>query len=105
MEQKINQLLEKALKLFGEDADITVIVHKDGQCGAMIHGTVDNNAKAMFACMHQQNQNIGNALYRILKLNLLNIIGNISPFMTDLLESIKQVSDKLNKQLEENGEQ
>lgn len=91
METKTNNLLREAKKIMGEDADIFIISHKDGQCGAVTHGKSDNIAQAIFACMHQPNNPIGAAIYRIIKLNVMNMISNDSPYSADLLQSINSI--------------
>lgn len=75
----------------GKDADIFIISHKEGRCGAVTHGNSDNIAQAIFSCMHQPNNPIGAAIYRILKLNVMNMITNNSPYSTDLLQSINSI--------------
>lgn len=94
METKTNNLLQKAEKIMGKDADIFIISHKDGQCGAVAHGNSDNIAQAIFFCMHQPNNPIGAAIYRIIKLNTLNIISNESPYSADLIQSINSILSK-----------
>lgn len=101
MEAKVNQLLQEATKFFGENSDIMIFVHKDGQCGSVIHGSIDNNARSLFACMHQPDNEIGQAIYRILKLNLLNVISNPSPYAKDLVDSIAEVADKMAANMED----
>lgn len=88
MEEKVNELLNEAFRIIGEDSDIIIIAQKDGKCGSIIHGSVDNNARTVFSFIHQPNNKVGQALYRILRLNVMNILGNWSPFADDLLESI-----------------
>lgn len=89
MENSVNNLLIEAIRTFGEDSNITIIVNKGDKCGTVIHGNIDNNARAMFACLHQQNEEVSKAMYRILKLNVMNIITNNSPLAEDLLNSIE----------------
>lgn len=90
MEEKINELLNQVFNIVGEDSDVTIIIHKDDKCGTLLHGSADNNARSVFSCMHQSNNKIGEALYRIVKLNALNILTNPSPFSEDLLDSVKK---------------
>ena len=103
MEQKTNDLLQKALQIVGEDSDIMIILHKEGQCGAVVHGSIDNNAKALFACVHQPNNKIGEALYRILKLNVINLITNPTPYGQDLVDSLNRMAEDMAKKIEANG--
>ena len=91
METKTDNLLQEAKKIMGKNADIFIISHKDGQYSAVTHGDSDNIAQAIFSCMHQPNNPIGAAIYRILKLNLMNMIANNSPYSADLLQSINSI--------------
>ena len=101
MEQKTNELLEQAIQIMGEDADIMIVTHKNGQCGAVIHGNVDNCAQAVFACMHQSDDQVGNAMYRIVKLNAMNLFTNPTPYGQDLADSIGEAIDELSKEMED----
>ena len=100
MEQKTNELLEQAIQIMGEDADIMIISHKNGQCGTVIHGSVDNVAQSVFACMHQPDDKVGNAVYRIVKLNAINLFTNPSPYGQDLMDSIEEAVDDLRECME-----
>lgn len=91
MEKKTNKLLEQATMIMGQKADILIIAHKDGQCGAVTHGNTDNIAQAIFSCMHQPDNPIGQAIYRIIKLNVMNILANPSPYAVNLTESITNI--------------
>lgn len=91
MDKKTNKLLEKAKEIMGKDADILIIAHKNGQCGAVIHGNTDNVTQAIFSCMHLPNNPTGMALYHIVKLNLMNILHNKSIFAMDLINSITKM--------------
>lgn len=91
METKTNKLLQEAKGIMGEDADMFIISHQQGQCSAVTHGNADNIAKAIFSCMHQPNNPIGMAIYRIIKLNVMNIISNQSSYSADLLNSINSI--------------
>ena len=95
MEKKTNDLFEQAIKIMGEDADIMIITHKDGCCGSIIHGAVDNIAQAVFACIHQPDDQVGNAVYRIVKLNAINLLTNPTPYGQDLSDSIEEAVDEL----------
>lgn len=94
MKEKTNNLLQKALEVMGDNSDILIIAHKDGKCGAVVHGSNDTIAQAIFACMHQPGNAIGTALYQILRLNAMNIVGNNSKFASDLMNSIIQAMPK-----------
>jgi len=88
MEKKTNKALEQAMKIYGEDADILIIAHKDGQCGSVLHGNGENIAQAIFACMHQPNSPIAREMYRIIRLNVMNILNNPSPYAANLAETV-----------------
>lgn len=104
MEKKVNDLLQESLNILGEDSDIMIIAHKKGQCGAVIHGSIDNNAKAIFACIHQPNNKIGAALYRILKLNVMNLLSNPTPYGQDLVNSISQIADSMSEEVDKHNQ-
>lgn len=91
MENRTNQLIKKATEIMGDDADILIIAHKDGKCGAVCHGSTDNVAHAIFSCIHQKNEPISKVLYRIVKLNVMNIISNPSPYAENILDSITSI--------------
>lgn len=93
MEQKINELLNRALSLMGEESNILIVVNKNDQCGAIIHGKADEVAQSVFACMHHNTASISQNIYRIVKLNTLNILANSSPYTKDLLNSIERITD------------
>lgn len=80
MKQKTEELLKKAQEFMGEGSDFLIIAHKDGQCGAVAHGDTDTIAQAIFSCMHQTDNPIGQTLYRIIQLNVTNILANPSPY-------------------------
>lgn len=94
MEEKVNELLKEAFNLMGEDSDIVIIAHKDGKCASIIHGSVEINARSIFSFIHRPEDKVGQALYRILKLNVLNILGNNSPLSHDLIDSINDLAEK-----------
>lgn len=83
-----DEALKKALKIYGEDADILIIAHKNGMCGSVLHGKGENVAQAIFACMHQPNLPIGKHLYRMLRLIVMNILCNPSPYAANLAETV-----------------
>ncbi len=91
MKQKIEDLLKQAKQIMGDGADFIIVAHKDGQCGATIHGGTDKVAEAIFSCMHQPNNPIGPVLYHIIKSNVLNILSNPSPFANNLIDQIEKI--------------
>lgn len=101
MEQKIKKLLEKTTKIMGEDADILVLVHKDGKCGGIAHGSTEALAESIFANIHNSADQMSSVLYRIIKLNVLNILGNPTVFAGDLMEAIESVLPEMPEDDEE----
>lgn len=91
MEEKTKQLLKKAREIMGDDADIFIIVHKDTQCGTIMRGRPENIAHAAFSCIHLPDNPIGQNIYDIIKLNVINIINNPSPYTSDLINTITNI--------------
>lgn len=91
MEEKTNELLAQAKKIMGDDADVMIIAHKDGQFSSMLTGNHENIAMAIFAVIHTTSSQICEALFRILLLNVTNIIRNKSMYMTRLITAINNV--------------
>lgn len=92
MKQKTEELLKKAQEIMGEGSDFLIIAHKDGQCGAVAHGETDTIAQAIFSCMHQPDNPIGQTLYRIIQLIVTNILANPSPYARSLNFDINLVN-------------
>ena len=85
MKQKTEALLKKLQEIMGDGSDFLIITHKDGQCGTIAHGETDTIAQAIFSCMHQPDNPIGPTLYRIIQLNVTNILANpSSPYVNSL---------------------
>lgn len=91
METKTNELLKEAKRIIGEDADMLIVFDKQGKYASAVSGNVDNIAKSIFTCMHQPGNPIGAVIYRIIKLNAMNIISNQSQFSADLIQSINSI--------------
>lgn len=91
MNQKTEKLLEQAKLIMGDDADFLIIAHKNGQCGAVAHGETDNIAQSIFSCMHQPNNPIGQTLYRIINLNVANMLRNPSPLAGHMIDTINNI--------------
>lgn len=83
MDKKITKLNNVAAKTLGDGADYIIIAQKDGQCGGTMHGNIELIAQSFFALLHQDND-LAKAVYRIIKLNAMNIISNPSPYAMDL---------------------
>lgn len=86
--KKMINLQKKALKDFGDDTDSLILTFVDEQCGAILHGSVQNLAHSLFALIHDKKNDIGMDLYRILKLVALNIVNNETPYAADFITSI-----------------
>ena len=53
MEEKTNQLLAQAKKIMGNDADVMIVVHKNGQFSSTLSGNHENSAMAIFTAITQ----------------------------------------------------
>lgn len=91
METRIDKLQEQVTKIMGQDADFLIVAHKDGRFGTIKHGNTDNISQALFSCMYQQNNPIGKAIYRIVKLYVMNLFANSSPYAAKLTRSITNI--------------
>lgn len=88
MEKKAKKVLEQAIKIYGDDTDILIIAHNNGQCTSALHGNGEKIADALFSCMQNTNGPIAGEIYRILRLNVMNILYNPSPYAMNLMETI-----------------
>lgn len=91
MEKETSKLLEQATDIMGKNADILIVTHKDGKFGVVKSGDADNIAQALFSCMHHTDNPIGEVLYKIIRLNVVNIFANSSPYAIDLMKSINNI--------------
>lgn len=96
MDKQISKLNEEVAKILGNDADYIIIAHKNGQCGGSARGDINNIAQAFFALLHQDKGELAKAVYRIIKLNVMNIMANPSPYAIDLSQSISNVLPEKN---------
>lgn len=94
MNNKITTLSEMAEQVMGPDADYIVIAHKKGQCGGIVKGNIDNIAQTLFALIHQQGEDLSKAVFKIIKLNAMNIIANPSPYAAEFLAALTDVTPK-----------
>lgn len=95
--EKFNKLIGKAKLILGEDTDFMIITHtKNGMLGAATHGNTEELAQSLFANIHNTAEAVGQTLYRILKLNVMNIFNNPSCYAQDLMMSINNVLNKDN---------
>lgn len=91
MDKRIAKLSKKAAEIMGDGSDYIIIAHKNGQCGGSAYGNVDNIAQAFFALLHQQDGDLAKAVFRIIKLNAMNIVSNPSPYAVDLSNALANV--------------
>lgn len=91
MDKQILKLSKKAEETLGNDSDYIIIAHKNGQCSGAFHGEAANIAQAIFALIHKDNGLLAKAIYRIIKLNAMNIMANPSPYALDLSEALSKV--------------
>ena len=104
MKKKTEELLQEAFRIMGEDIDIMIVTHNDGKCSASVHGSVENIAKSTFTFMHSPEDKIGQALYRILRLNVLNILGNWTTLANDFIEMIGKLVEKVTEKKDKDDE-
>ena len=88
LKKKMLNIQKKMVKELGEESDALITSFNDGQCGCIMHGAAHNIAHSIFALIHDKQNDMGNELYRVIKLVTLNIINNESPYAMDLLTSI-----------------
>ena len=88
LKKQMVNLHKRAIKELGEGADVLITAFNDGHCGSIMHGSSQNIAHSLFALIHDQKNKMSMDLYRIIKLVVLNIINNESPYAMDLLTSI-----------------
>ena len=93
LRKKMISIQGKIIKTFGDDVNSLIISEMNDECGAMIHGKITNIAQAIFAVIHDNENEIGEDLYRIIKSVTLNIIANETPYATDLVNGILNASD------------
>lgn len=95
-EQMLN-LQKKVTKELGVGSDVLIITFNEGHCGSIMRGETQNIAHSLFALIHDPNNKISMDLYRVIKLVVLNIVNNESPFAADLLTSILNAPAPINK--------
>lgn len=81
-------LQKKATKELGEETDMLITSFNDGHCGCIMRGASQNIAHSIFALIHDPKNEMSTNLYRVIKLVVLNIVNNESPYAMDLLTSI-----------------
>lgn len=97
MDKKISKLSGMAAQILGEDADYIIIAHKNGQCGGAAKGNIDNIAQSFFALLHQADGDLAKAVFRIIKLNAMNIVANPSPYAVELSRAISNITSQSNE--------
>lgn len=94
MKQKTNELLNLAKEIYGDDCDLLIVSRLNDHCSAASHGATDRIAESIFAAINTPDNPLAPVLYRIIKLNVENILKNPSPYTLDLLETFdKTLSD------------
>lgn len=88
LKEQMLSLQKKVLKELGEDSDVLITTFNNGHCGSIMRGATQNIAQSMFALIHDPKNKMSIDLYRVIKLVVLNIVNNESPFAADLLTSI-----------------
>ena len=104
IKEKMLSLQEKAIKEFGKDSDILITTFKDGHCGSIMRGDAQNIAHSLFALIHDPNSKAGIDLYRVIKLVVLNIVSNESPFAADLLTGILNAPAPIDEREKDEGD-
>ncbi|MGN1089505.1 MAG: hypothetical protein ACI4Q6_03815 [Huintestinicola sp.] len=97
MEEK--KIMDHIKDVIGASNDVLVIAHENGQCRSIVHGNMEDIAKALFCCMHdKKNNELGDFLFHVLKLNAMNIISNNSKYAVELVSAINTVTEnKINE--------
>ena len=88
LKERMIELQNDVVKKLGDDSDLLVTVFNNGQCGCAMHGETQNIAHSLFALIHDNDSKLAPDLYRVIKLIVLNIVNNESPYAADLLQSI-----------------
>ncbi len=91
LKTKMENIKGIAVKELGDTADTLLVSFDEGQCSCIMHGESQNIAHAIFALIHNSQNQTSMDLYRIVKLIVLNIVNNESPYAMDLLQSILNV--------------
>lgn len=92
---KEKKLMDYIKSVVGTSDNVLIIAHENGQCRSLAHGNVEDLAKALFCCMHdKKNENgIGDFLFKILTLNVMNIINSESKYAADLMSAISNITE------------
>lgn len=93
LKAKMENLQKKVVKELGESTDVLITSFDDGQCSCIMRGNHQHIAQSLFALIHDPKNQIGMNLYRIVKLIVLNILSNESPYAIDLMTSIAALSE------------
>lgn len=91
MKEKTNELLKLAKEIYGEDCDLLIVSRLNDHCSAVSHGATDRIAESIFGAILTPGNPLAPVLYRIIKLNVENIVRTPSPYAVDLLESFNKV--------------
>lgn len=104
LKEQMLSLQKKVVKELGEGSDVLITTFNEGHCGSIMRGEAQNIAHSLFALIHDQNNKMSMDLYRVIKLVVLNIVNNETPYAADLLTSILNAPAPIDKsEKPENG--
>ena len=104
LKEQMLSLQKKVVKELGEGSDVLITTFSEGHCGSIMRGEAQNIAHSLFALIHDQNNKMSMDLYRVIKLVVLNIVNNETPYAADLLTSILNAPAPIGKsEKPENG--
>lgn len=96
----MNKETEKAMEILkeGKENDVMTIKKEKNMAQVILSGDCGEIGHAIFATMHDPKANIASNLYLMVKMIVLNILSNPSPYGHDLLNSIFKVLEKMEKE-------
>lgn len=104
LKEQMLSLQKKVVKELGEGSDVLITTFSEGHCGSIMRGEAQNIAHSLFALIHDPNNKMSMDLYRVIKLVVLNIVNNETPYAVDLLTSILNAPAPIGKsEKPENG--
>lgn len=100
MEEKFNKMILRSSKAMSEKTDYLIVSYLDGLMGTTVKGNVNNIAHAFFGTMLKPGDPIGEVLFKILKLNVINILKNETEYANELLTAINNaLEDDLDEKI------
>ena len=104
LKEQMLSLQKKVVKELGEGSDVLITTFSEGHCGSIMRGEAQNIAHSLFALILDPNNKMSIDLYRVIKLVVLNIVNNETPYAVDLLTSILNAPAPIDKsEKPENG--